>query len=417
VAETVKNISKSGVEQWRQDFPILEKQVYGRALAYLDSASSAQKPLAVIGAMNDAMCDHYANIHRGLYYFSQTTTTSFEAVRPKLAAFIGAVDHNEIVLTRNATEGINLVAQCWGRAHLNPGDEIILSQMEHHANIVPWQLLAEEKGLKVKFISLTPTGELDLEAFKSLLSDKTKLVSVTQVSNVLGTRNDVKQIVNIAKEHNAEIKVMIDGAQGAVHGSVNVLDIGCDFYVMTGHKLYGPTGIGVLWGKYEVLEAMPPYQGGGDMIEAVTFDGSTFKAPPARFEAGTPAFVEAIGLGQAIEYLDSIGLEAITSHESGITDYTYNALSEIDGLTLYGPDTSKREGVFSFSVDWGHPSDVAMILDQSGVAVRSGHHCCMPLMQVLGVDATVRASIGLYTTQNDIDLLLSGLIKAKDMLA
>ena len=288
--------------------------------------------------------------------------------------------------------------------------------MEHHANIVPWQMLQKEIDFTIKYIPVQDDGSLDMDAYERLLRPETKLVSVVHVSNALGTINDVKQITHIAKDFTPQITVMIDGSQGVVHGPVNVQDIGCDFYVFTGHKLYGPTGVGVLWGKYDILDTMPPYQGGGDMIETVTFEGSTFKAPPGRFEAGTPAIVDVIGLGAAIDYVSAIGMDQIAQHERDLLDYARERIQEIDGLTFYGTMEDKA-GVLCFTADWGHPSDITMILDQCGVAVRSGHHCCMPLMYILGVDATIRASLGLYSNANDIDLLIEGLEKAKELLS
>lgn len=400
---------------WRADFPILKQEINGRKLAYLDSAASAQKPQVVLDAMTHAMNDHYANIHRGLYHFSQQTTTAFERARAKLAAFINADGEREIVFTRNATEAINLVAQSWARQNLEKGDEVILSEMEHHANFVPWHMLQNEIGFTIKYIPVHDDGTLDMDRFRSMLRPETKLISVVHVSNALGTKNDVKTLTHIAKDFYPEMTVMIDGSQAAVHGAVDVQDIGADFYCFTGHKLYGPTGVGVLWGRYDLLDQMPPYQGGGDMIETVAFDGVSFKPAPARFEAGTPAFVEAIALGTAIDYMTDIGMENIAAHEQALLAYATPKIKAVDGLILHG-DNNNKCGILSFTLDWGHPSDVSMILDQCGVAVRSGHHCCMPLMSILGVDATIRASFGLYTNTDDIDALIAGLKKAKDLL-
>lgn len=404
------------VSAYRDDFPALANLMNGKPLAYLDSAASAQKPSFVLDRMRDFATHHYANIHRGLYHLSQVATQEYENVRRKVAEFIGASSENEIIFTRNATEGVNLVAQSWGRTFLQKGDEIIVSAMEHHANIVPWQILAEQMGAVVRVIPITANGELDYAAFLALLNDKTRLVAVTQASNALGTINPVARIVRDAKAHNADIKVLVDASQAVVHGGVNVQDIGCDFLVFTGHKLYGPTGVGVLWGKYDVLLSMPPYQGGGDMIETVSFEGTIFKAPPVRFEAGTPAIVEVIGLGAAIDYVQAIGMDAIYAHEKEMLDYMARALSKVDGLIYHGTAQEKAP-LISFTAEWAQNADIAMILDKVGVAVRSGHHCCMPLMNVLGVEGTIRASIGLYTNQNDIDSLVHGLHKAKEMLA
>ncbi len=403
------------IKNLRSDFPILKKTMNGQRLAYLDTGASAQKPQVVIDAMAQAMTNQYANIHRGLYEFSQVMTQQFEAVRSKVAKFIHAKTENEIVFTRNATEGINLVAQSWGRTNLKPSDEIILTGMEHHANIVPWHILKEQNGLVIKFIPVLEDGSLDLEAFEKLLSPRTRLVGMVHISNALGTVNDVRRITATAKNHNKNIKVLVDASQSVVHSSVDVQSIGCDFLVFTGHKLYGPTGIGVLWGRYEILEAMPPYQGGGDMIETVAFEGSTFKLPPARFEAGTPAIVEVIGLGAAIDYMAAIDPAAMEEREQDLLAYAMNGLDGM-GLHFYGTAEDKA-GIISFTVDWGHPSDIATILDQSGVAVRAGHHCCQPLMRRFGVEATVRASLGLYSDENDIDQLVEGLAKARSLLS
>ena len=404
------------IEYCRDDFPALREMMSGKPLAYLDTASSAQKPQIVIDKMRDVMTHHYANIHRGLYQFSQIMTREYESVRGKAADFINAYSENEIVFTRNATEGINLIAQSWGGANLKVGDEIILSAMEHHANIVPWQLIAAKTGAAIKVIPLQDDGTLDLDAYKNLLSDKTKLVSVVHVSNALGTINPVADIARMGKANNADTIVMIDASQSAVHGGVDVQAIGCDFLCFTGHKIYGPTGAGVLWGRKEVFDTMPPYQGGGDMIERVSFAGTTYKAAPQRFEAGTPAIVEVIGLGAAIDYMRTIGMDAIRAHEANLLGQMQNALSSVPGLTFHGPKTG-RAGIISFRADWASGADIAMILDKCGVAVRAGHHCCMPLMETLGVDGTIRASLGLYSNADDIRLLGEGLHKAKDLLA
>lgn len=400
----------------RADFPALSELVNGKPVAFLDTAASAQKPLVVIDKMRETMSHHYANIHRGLYHFSQVTTQEYESVRGRVATFINAKNQNEIVFTRNATEGINLVAECWGRANMKAGDEIILSGMEHHANIVPWQLLQDKIGVVIKVVPVLADGSLDFGAFEKLLSDKTKLISIVHASNALGTINPVERIVQTARGYNKHIRILVDGSQSVVHGAVNVRAIGCDFFVFTGHKLYGPTGVGVLWGREEILNDMPPYQGGGDMIERVSFGGTTYKSAPARFEAGTPAIVEVIGLGAAIDYLYTIGRENIEAHEKSLLDYMVREVSAIDGLKFHGT-AQEKVGILSFTADWAQVSDIAMILDKTGVAVRTGHHCCMPLMERLGVAGTVRASIGLYTNQNDIDSLVQGLKKAKDMLS
>ena len=397
----------------REDFPILSETMNGKPLAYLDTASSAQKPRAVIDRMRLAMERHYANIHRGLYHFSQVSTQEYEAVRGKVADFINAKSEREIVFTRNTTEAINLVAASWGKSNLKAGDEIILSAMEHHANIVPWQLL---DGVVLKIIPLLENGSLDIGAFEKLLSEKTKLVSVIHISNALGTINPVSAIIKKTRAFNKDIKILIDATQSVVHGGVDVQELDCDFLTFTGHKLYGPTGVGVLWGREQILNDMPPYQGGGDMIETVSFSGTTYKPAPMKFEAGTPAIVEVIGLGAAIDYIRTIGQDNIAAHEKAMLDALMGGLGKIDGLRYFGAGQDKA-GIVSFLPEWAHPSDVAMILDQCGVAVRTGHHCCMPLMKSLGVDGTIRASIGLYTNQNDIDSLVNGLKKAKDLLS
>lgn len=399
----------------REDFPAMALTMNGKNLAYLDTASSAQKPQLVIDAMASALRDHYANIHRGLYNFSQVTTALYEGARVKIAEFINAPSDDEIVFTRNTTEAINLVAQSWGRTYLRAGDEIILTEMEHHANLVPWHLLQEQAGIVLKFIPVAPEGLLDLSALPGLLSDRTKLVSFVHVSNALGTINPAEEIVRAVRAYNPAIKILIDGSQSAVHMAVDVQALGCDFFAMTGHKLYGPNGIGVLWGRKDILNAMPPYQGGGDMIETVTREGSTFKLAPARFEAGTPAIAEAIGLGAAIDYIRAIGPEAIAAHEHAMLAYAMEKLSGVSGLVFRGTAPDKA-AIISFTAKWAHVSDIAMILDKCGVAVRAGHHCCMPLMKAMGLDATLRASIGLYTNKADIDALADGLKKAKDMV-
>jgi cysteine desulfurase/selenocysteine lyase len=417
MAHAVKISRGKNPAAWRNDFPILHKDVAGQKIAYLDSAASAQKPRPVLEAMQGVMEDHYANIHRGLYYFSHRTTNEFEAARARVAQFLNAPSENEIVFTRNSTEAINIVAQCWAKYFLSAGDEIFLTEMEHHANIVPWQMLQAETGIEIRYIPITEEGALDLVRFEKMLRPETKFISITHVSNALGTINDVKKICDVGKDFYSGMIVMIDGSQGVVHQKVDVQDIGCDFYVFTGHKLYGPTGVGVLWGRYDLLESMPPYQGGGDMIEKVTFLETTFKKPPARFDAGTPAFVQVIGLAAAIEYVDAIGMDAILKREKEVMAYAQRKIEAIEGLTFYGtvPDNDKA-GILSFTAEWGHASDVATILDQSGVAVRAGHHCCMPLLSILGVDATIRASLGLYSNEDDIDALVTGLRKAKDLL-
>ena len=407
-------VPEVGLSRYRADFPVLSTQMNGKPLAFLDSAASAQKPLCVIEAMNCAYKEEYSNIHRGLYKISQELTEKFELVRSKISNFIGAKSSNEIIFTHNATEGINLVAQTWGRRFLKEGDEVILSEMEHHANIVPWQLLRDQVGIVIKTIPFDERGVLDLEAFEKLLTPRTKLVSVVHVSNVLGTVNPVKEIVRIAKDFYPQLVVLIDGSQGIVHAPVNVQEIGADFYVFTGHKLYGPAGVGVLHGKYDVLASMPPYQGGGDMIETVSFDYTEYKKPPYRFEAGTPAIVDVIGLGAAVDYLVEIGMDKVARHEQELLSYAAAKIVDIEGLSIRGTAQHKAP-VISFTMDCAHSSDIGMVLDQCGVAVRTGHHCCMPLMAALGVDSTVRASFGLYSNKEDVDQLVGALEKVKDL--
>lgn len=415
MAGQVKPLPVDPVVAARDDFPGLRQTMNGKRLAYLDSASSAQKPQAVIDAISAAYSAGYANIHRGLYAFSQDRTQAFEDGRRKVARFINAKSDREIVFTRNATEAINLVAASWGR-RLQAGDEVILSGMEHHANLVPWHLLRQDRGITLKFVPVLDDGQLDMATYETLLSPRTRLIACTHVSNALGTINDVARITRIAKTFDSDITVLIDGAQSVVHDHVNVQAIGCDFLSFTGHKLYGPTGLGVLWGRYDLLDSMPPYQGGGDMIDTVSFEGVSFKPPPARFEAGTPAIAQVIGLGAAIDYVSALGMDAIATHEKMLLDYAMDGLRDIPGLSFHGTAPDKA-GIISFTVDWAHPSDIAMILDKTGVAVRSGHHCCQPLMQRFGLDATLRASIALYTDKDDIDQLVAGIAKAKEILS
>lgn len=400
----------------RSNFPILKTQMNGKPLVYLDSASSAQKPHGVIDAMNTVMEGGYSNIHRGLYTLSQDLTRQFEAVRSKVANFIGAESEREIIFTRNTTEAINLVAHSWGRTHLKAGDEIILTAMEHHANIVPWQLLQSEIGFTIKILPVLPDGSLDMAAYESMLSNKTKFVGCVHVCNATGVINNVNKIISLARKLNPETKVLIDGTQSVVHMPINVQTMDADFFTFTGHKLYGPTGIGILYGKYDVLKSMPPYQGGGDMIEKVSFEKTTYKNPPYRFEAGTPAITEVIGLGAAVDMLVDIGMDNILKHEADLSATAHDLIKAIPGITLYGTHAEKI-GILSFTIDCAHTSDVAMVLDQMGIAVRTGHHCCMPLMQHFGIDGTVRASLALYNNKDDIDRLIVGLQKVRELFA
>lgn len=411
-----RGFKMTNIAALRQDFPGLGVTMHGRKLAYLDSASSAQKPQSVIDAMNTVYECGYSNIHRGLYEISQKLTEDYEAVRGKVAAFIGAPSEKNIVFTRNATEGINLVAQSWGRNFLKAGDEIILTEMEHHANIVPWQILREQIGIKIRVVPVDDSGVLDINALETLVNPRTRLLALVHISNVLGTVNNIKEIIKIARKINPEVKVLVDGSQSVIHRPVHMRDMDADFFVFTGHKLYGPTGIGVLYGKYELLQSMPPYQGGGDMIDRVSFDKTTYKEAPYKFEAGTPAIVEVIGLGAAIDYLQAAGMENIEAYEREILAYALEKTSEIKGLKIYGTAPEKA-GIISFTLQGAHPSDIGMVLDQMGVAIRTGHHCCMPLMQRFGIDATARASLGLYSNKDDIDQWIAGLRKVQELFA
>lgn len=401
------------IERVRQDFPILRQTVYGKPLVFLDSGASAQKPQVVIDAVRECYETYYSNVHRGAHYLSQRCTDEYEKVRAEIADFINAPSENNVVITSSVTESINLVAQTWGRKFLKAGDEIIVSEMEHHANIVPWQMLETELGVKLRAAPIDDQGEFLIEEFKALLNSKTKLVAIAEVSNVLGTILPVKEIVRLAHEQGA--KVLVDGAQGIVHQGVDVQDLDCDFYGFTGHKLYGPSGVGVLYGKSDVLNAMPPYQGGGDMIEKVSFSGTTFKEPPYRFEAGTPPIAQVIGLGAAIRYVSGLGMDNISAHELGLLAYGTEKMNAIEGVKIVGQAKDKA-AIISFLVDGTHPFDVAAVLDRQGVAARVGHHCAEPLMERLGVVGTVRASFGLYNNADDVDRLVAAIRKAKDLL-
>ena len=402
------------VERVRQDFPILSREVYGKPLVYLDSGASAQKPHVVIDAVREVYESYYSNVHRGAHYLSQCSTDTYEEARETVARFINAPSDKNIVFTSSVTESINLVADTWGEKYLNAGDEIIISEMEHHANIVPWHMVCKKKGTKLRVVPITDTGEFRLEDFEALLNAKTKLVAITQCSNVLGTRVPIKRLVEMA--HAQSVPVLVDGAQGIVHQPVDVQDLDCDFYGFTGHKLYGPTGIGVLYGKSEILESMPPYQGGGDMIARVSFDGITYAEPPHRFEAGTPPIVQAIGMSAAIKYVENLGMENIHAHEKGLLDYANQRLAEIEGFRFFGTAVDKA-AIISFLVEGLHPFDVAAILDRQGIATRVGQHCAEPLMDRLGIEGTVRASFALYNRREDVDALVAAIEKAMEMLA
>ena len=399
------------VNRIRADFPILGMQVYGKPLVYLDNAASAQKPQAVLDRLNQAYTSQYANVHRGLHYLANEATEAYEGAREKVAAFLNAKRKEEIIFTRNATEAINLVAYTFGRERIKPGDEIVLSIMEHHSNIVPWHFLRERQGAVIKWAPVDDEGHFLIDEFEKLLTPRTKLVAITHMSNMLGTLVPAKEVARIA--HARGIPVLFDGAQAAVHLDVDVQDIDCDFYVFTGHKLYGPTGIGVLYGKYQHLDAMPPFNGGGEMIREVFQDRVTYGEPPHKFEAGTPSIVQAIGLGAAIDYVASIGKARIREHEAGLLRYAHDRLREINSLRIIG--TTKNKGpIVSFEIKGAHPHDVATIIDRSGVAVRAGTHCVMPLLARFGVSATCRASFAMYNTREEIDCLAQALVKAQE---
>ena len=398
----------------RAEFPILRRKVQGKPLVYLDNAATTQKPQSVIDAMIRYYTDENANIHRGVHLLSQQATESYEEARSTVQRFLNAAESREIVFVRGATEGINLVAQTWGRANIGRGDEIVISAMEHHSNIVPWQILCEQQGANLRVAPVNDAGELIFDEFEKLLGAKTKLVAMAHVSNALGTVNPVPKIVEVA--HRVKARVLLDGAQAVPHMPVNVRAIDCDFYVFSGHKIYGPTGIGILYGKAELLEAMPPYQGGGDMISSVTFEKTLYNRLPHKFEAGTPHVSGAIGLGAALDYVNSIGIDRIARHEKQVLAYGTRRLLEISGLRLIGT-AKEKEGILSFVLEGIHPHDVGTILDQEGIAIRTGHHCAQPLMERFGVPATARASLALYNTTEEMDALASGLQKVKEVFA
>ena len=395
----------------RADFPILAEQPYGKPLVYLDNGASAQKPRQVIDCVRYVYEHEYANVHRGVYYMSERANDAYEGARIKVQKFLNAKHDHEIIFTRNATEAVNMVVRTHGQRFLQPGDEILISIMEHHANIVPWQMLAAEKGLKLKAVPITDDGELNMDEFRKMLTPETKMVAITHVSNALGTINNVTEITRLA--HDAGARVLIDGSQGAVHMPVDVQAIDCDFYVFTGHKLYGPSGVGVLYGKEERLNAMPPFLGGGEMIEHVTIEKSTWAALPNKFEAGTPMIAQAIGLGAAVDYVTAIGMDRISAHEEDLRRYATQRLSSIPGLKIYGT-APRKAAIMSFTLEGIHSHDIATIIDRAGVACRAGHHCAQPLMDTLGVPATTRASFGLYNTRADADALAEALESARE---
>jgi len=398
----------------RKDFPILATQVYGKPLVYLDNAASAQKPSVVLDRIQHAYTAEYANVHRGLHYLANAATEAYENAREKVRAFINAARPEEIVFTRNATEAINLVAYTFGRERIRPGDEIVLSIMEHHSNIVPWHFLRERQGAVIKWAPVDDDGNFLMAEFERLLTPRTRMVAITHMSNMLGTVVPVKEVVRCAHAHG--IPVLLDGAQAAVHLDVDVQDIGCDFYVLTGHKLYGPTGVGALYGKHEHFAAMPPFNGGGEMIREVFEDRVIYGEPPHKFEAGTPPIVQAIGLGAAIDYINSIGKARIRAHERSLLEYATERLRGINSLRIFGAADDKGP-IISFEVKGAHPHDVATIIDRSGIAVRAGTHCVMPLLSRFGVSATCRASLALYNTREEMDCLAHALIRAQEFFA
>lgn len=411
------------IQDVRADFPILAREVHGKPLVYLDNGATTQKPLCVLDAMRDEYLNVNANVHRGVHYLSVQATELHEQARETVRRFINARSVSEIVFTRGTTEGLNLVASTFGDEFLKPGDEVIVSTMEHHSNIVPWQLQAHKRGIKLRVIPMIDGGVLDLEAYKGLFNEKTRMVSVMHVSNVLGTVNPVKQMIAIAHEH--DVPVMVDGAQSAPHFAIDVQDLDCDFFVFSGHKMYGPTGIGVLYGKESWLDKLPPYQGGGEMIEHVSFEKTTFERPPLKFEAGTPDYVATHGLAKAIEYMEHLGLDNIERHERELTRYALSQLRDIPGMHIYGhaadllsdgqANDMQGDAVISFNVGDIHHMDMGTLLDQLGIAVRTGHHCAQPLMDRLGVLGTVRASFALYNTREEVDVLVAGIRRVSQM--
>lgn len=400
------------VDAIRAQFPVLHQEVFGKPLVFLDSAASAQRPSAVIEAVKAYEEQDHANVHRGVHQLSQRATVAFEKGRQSVADFMGAPSKSQVIFTRGTTEGLNLVAHAWGGAFLSPGDEIVLTGMEHHSNIVPWQLVAQRTGAVIKVWPILDDGSLDMDAAGDVLGSRTKVVGCVHVSNALGTVNPVREICAMARDVGA--LSVIDGAQATPHTKLDVTELGCDVYAMSGHKVYAPTGIGALWARAEVLEAMPPWQGGGEMIRTVTFESSEYAPPPAKFEAGTPNISGAVGLGVALDWLQALGMDAVQAHEAALLDYGTEALQSFKGLTLVGTAPNKA-GVLSFVMDGVHPHDIGTILDMEGVAVRTGHHCAQPVMQRFGVPATTRASLGVYNTTEDLDRLVAGLRRVQEL--
>lgn len=413
----MNDMARTGIDVYdvariREDFPILGERPYGKPLVYLDNAASAQKPKAVIDRLVHAYEHEYANVHRGLHYFANAATEAYEAARETVRRFLNAASTEEIIFTKSATEAINLVAASFGLKNIDAGDEIVLSVMEHHSNIVPWHFHRERKGAVLRWVDVGDDGSLTIEAFERALSDRTKIVAITQMSNVLGTAPPLKEMIGIA--HARGIPVLVDGSQGAVHLDVDVRDLGADFYVLTGHKVYGPTGIGVLYGKKEILESLPPFLGGGEMIEEVTREFVTYNQPPHRFEAGTPPIVQAIGLGAALDYMEGIGRSRIRAHEEALSAYAHERLSAMNSLRIIGTAPGKGP-ILSFTMEGAHAHDVATLIDRSGVAVRAGTHCAMPLLQRFGVTSTCRASFALYNTFAEVDALANALDRAQKL--
>ena len=405
----MNNIDSAAI---RKDFPILSREVYGKPLVYLDNAATTQKPLCVLDAMRDEYLNVNANVHRGVHYLSQQATDLHEAARERVRQFINAAKTEEIVFTRGTTEAINLVASSFGERFVGEGDEIILSVMEHHSNIVPWQMMAARKGAHIKVIPIDDNGELLMDEYEKLFTSRTRIVSVTHVSNVLGTINPIAEIIAIAHSHG--VPVMVDGAQSAPHMKIDVQALGCDFFALSGHKMYGPTGIGVLYGREELLEQMPPYQGGGEMIDSVSFSGTTFERPPLKFEAGTPDYIATHGLAKAIDYIESIGIDRIAAHERSLTQYCMEQLLTIPDMRLIG-EAKEKDAVVSFLVGNIHHLDMGTLLDRLGIAVRTGHHCAQPLMERMGVLGTVRASFAIYNTREEVDALVAGVKRVSQM--
>jgi cysteine desulfurase/selenocysteine lyase len=404
----------SDYDVWRvrKDFPILKQRIYGNPLVFLDTAASAQKPQVVIDAVRRCYEQEYANIHRGVYYLSERATEAFEAARRKVQAFLNAREAREIVFLRGATEAINLVASSYGRTFLEAGDEILISHIEHHSNIVPWQILCQEKGLKLRVVPVNDSAELVFDEYARMLGERTKLVAITHMSNAVGTVTPIKEIIRLA--HERGIPVLVDGCQAVPHMPVDVQDLDCDFYAFSGHKLFGPSGIGALYGKAEHLEAMPPYQGGGEMILSVTFEKTEYNVIPFKFEAGTPHIAGATGLGAAVDYVNAVGIERIAAHESALLAYATERLSELKGLRVIGT-AKEKAAILSFVLEGVHPHDVGTVLDRDGIAVRTGHHCAQPVMDRFGVPATVRASLAMYNTAEDVDALVASIRKAQEL--